>query len=134
MNVRTLRVLPPAPVQTGPATAAAGPAPQPAAPAAPVERRTPPAGYLRALAAHRASRTPTTVDPTIQAAAERQTRQQAREPEELFGDGQAVVEERRERAARQRAADTTRARALRRLADERAGRVSSTPQRLERPA
>ncbi|NUK02245.1 hypothetical protein HRW23_34225 [Streptomyces lunaelactis] len=33
-------------------------------------------------------------------AAERQTREQAREPEQYFGDGQAAIEELRERAAR----------------------------------
>ncbi|GGW13399.1 hypothetical protein GCM10018980_72170 [Streptomyces capoamus] len=52
-NVRTLHVLAPAPVKAGPATAAAAPAPQPAAPAVPLERRTPPEGYRRAIEAHR---------------------------------------------------------------------------------
>ncbi|WP_432003956.1 DciA family protein [Streptomyces sioyaensis] len=134
VNVRTLRVLPPAPVQTGPAAAAADPAPQPAAPAAPVERRTPPPGYLRALAAHRASRTPTTVDATIPAAAERQTRQQAREPEELFGDGQAALQALRHKATKTSSADATRVRALKRLADERAGRLDPTPRQRRRSA
>ncbi|MFI0218861.1 hypothetical protein [Streptomyces lydicus] len=62
VNLHTLRVLPPEPVQTGPATAAADPAPQSAAP---LERQTPLAGYRRAPA-HRSSRTPTTVTPVIQ--------------------------------------------------------------------
>ncbi|MEU9117906.1 hypothetical protein AB0D04_40850 [Streptomyces sp. NPDC048483] len=113
----------------GPDSDAAPPADPPARPA-----QEPSVGYRQALDAHRASRGTSVVDPRIRAAAERQARSQAREPEHLFGDGQAVVEELRERAARQGAADTTWARALRRLADERAGRVSSAPQRLERPA
>ncbi|MEU7106378.1 hypothetical protein ABZ951_15135 [Streptomyces sp. NPDC046215] len=51
-NVRALHVLAPALMKDGPATAVADPAPQPAAPAAPVERRTPPDGYRRAIEAH----------------------------------------------------------------------------------
>ncbi|MFJ7069736.1 hypothetical protein [Streptomyces sp. NPDC101115] len=52
-NVRTLHVLPPAPVKAGPATAAAAPASPPPAPAAPAPRPAPSAGYRRALEAHR---------------------------------------------------------------------------------
>ncbi|MFI0717413.1 hypothetical protein ACH4SK_44115 [Streptomyces inhibens] len=132
--MRAIRVLPPGPL--APAAHPTGPDSEAATPANPPARtaQEPSAGYQQALDAHRASRRTAVVDPRIRAAAERQARSQAREPAHLFGDGQAVVEELRERAARQVAADTTRARALRRLADERAGRVSSTPQRLERPA
>ncbi|MEV7471743.1 hypothetical protein AB0O20_35395 [Streptomyces kronopolitis] len=132
--MRTIRVLPP-----GPLTPAARPTGRDseAAPSADPPVRTaqePSAGYQQAVDAHRVSRRTAVVDPRIRAAAERQARSQAREPEHLFRDGRAVVEQLRERAARQGATDTTRARALRRLADERAGRVSSTPQRLEQPA
>ncbi|MEV7381862.1 hypothetical protein [Streptomyces lydicus] len=57
------------------------------------------AGRLPARArAQRSSRTPTTVAPAIQAAAEWQARQQAREREELFGDGQAALQALRNKA------------------------------------
>jgi hypothetical protein len=52
-NVRTVHVLAPAPVKAGPTTAAAAPALQTTVPAVPVERRTPPEGYRRAIEAHR---------------------------------------------------------------------------------
>ncbi|HET6354876.1 hypothetical protein [Streptomyces sp.] len=77
------------------------------------------------------------VDPAIQAAVGRQNREQAREPEEQFGDGQAAMEELRERVARREtvsSVDVSRARALKRLAEERAGRVSSAPRQLGRTA
>ncbi|MFE6460030.1 DUF721 domain-containing protein [Streptomyces cinereoruber] len=57
-NVRALHVLPPAPVKTGPATAAADPIPP--APAAPAPRPVPSAGYRRALEAHRQAVQPVT--------------------------------------------------------------------------
>ncbi|MEV7683245.1 DUF721 domain-containing protein [Streptomyces sp. NPDC088341] len=65
-NVRTLHVLPPAPVKTGPATAAPRPT-------APLQRRTPPDGYRRALQAHRQAAPPRLADPGITEAVERQT-------------------------------------------------------------
>ncbi|MFI6730814.1 hypothetical protein NRF20_06005 [Streptomyces sp. R-74717] len=71
--VRALRVLAPAPVKAGPATAAADPDPQQAAPAAPVERRTSPDGYRRAIEAHRQAAPPSRIDPDITQAVERQT-------------------------------------------------------------
>ncbi|MFI1719233.1 DUF721 domain-containing protein [Streptomyces litmocidini] len=52
-NVRTVHVLPPAPGNPGPATAAADPVSPAPAPAAPAPRPAPSAGYCRALEAHR---------------------------------------------------------------------------------
>ncbi|WP_440556759.1 DciA family protein [Streptomyces sp. SCPE 10] len=72
-NVRTLHVLAPAPVKAGPATAAADPVPKSAVPAVPVERRTPPDGYRRAIEAHRQAARPFLADPAIAEAVERQT-------------------------------------------------------------
>ncbi|WP_308406125.1 hypothetical protein [Streptomyces naphthomycinicus] len=42
-------------------------------PAAPVERRTPPEGYRRAIEAHRQAARPSLADPGIAEAVERQT-------------------------------------------------------------
>lgn len=85
-------------------------------------------GYNQALAAHRAARdtrTNSRPSPLVQAAAERQIRE-AREPEELFGDGCKAIEGLRHKVAVQQRAATSsnaaRARALQRLAAERAGR------------
>jgi len=119
--VRTLHVLPPALSTAGPTTAAANPGPQLTTPAGPVKtRETASEGYRRALAAHQAGRNNRVVNPKIQAAAERQTREQAREPEELFGDGRQVLEELRAKAEREGSVDASRAHALQRLAAERA--------------
>ncbi|WP_435644063.1 hypothetical protein ACR9VJ_30020 [Streptomyces sp. H49] len=63
----------PAPVKAGPATAAADPVPKSAVPAVPVERRTPPDGYRRAIEAHRQAARPFLADPAIAEAVERQT-------------------------------------------------------------
>ncbi|MFB6990281.1 hypothetical protein ACFCZT_37740 [Streptomyces sp. NPDC056230] len=60
-------------MKVGPATATVDPPPQPAAPAAPVERRTPPDGYRRAIEAHRQAAPPSRVDPGIAQAVERRT-------------------------------------------------------------
>ncbi|CAK7284034.1 hypothetical protein SGPA1_22009 [Streptomyces misionensis JCM 4497] len=67
-NVRTVHVLAPAPVKTGPATV-----PKSVGPAVPVERRTPPDGYRRAIEAHRQAVRPSRADPAIAEAVERQT-------------------------------------------------------------
>ncbi|WP_371097735.1 DUF721 domain-containing protein [Streptomyces sanglieri] len=72
-TVRALHVLAPAPMKARPVTAAADSASHPAAPALPVERRTPPEGYRRAVEAHRQATRPSRVDPHIAAAVERQT-------------------------------------------------------------
>ncbi|MFE9700537.1 DciA family protein [Streptomyces sp. NPDC006270] len=140
-NVRALHVLAPAPVEAGPATAAAEVAPHPTAPAAPMQRPDPPEGYREAIAAHRAtwgSRQHTS--PEIQAAAERRHRERLREPEENFADGRQALEELRAKAAAQqrvRPSDASQVRALQRLAAERAGLTTITPaaapQRLDPP-
>ncbi|WEH43989.1 DciA family protein [Streptomyces sp. AM 2-1-1] len=135
-NVRTVHVLPPAPATAGPAVAAE-PVP-PTVPAGPAVRLPAPAGYHEALAAHRATRQEKTVtDSKVQAAAERQIREQAREPEELFGDGRKALEELAAKAAaQQRAAtssDAARARALQRLAAERAGLTTIPPAGVREP-
>lgn len=129
-NVRALHVLAPASVKTGPTTAAAAPAPQPTVPAAPMQRADPPEGYREAIAAHRAAWTRQQhTNPEVQAAAERQLRERLREPEEHFANGRQALEELRAKAAQQRArpSDASRARALHRLAAERAGLTSITP-------
>ncbi|MFE4540214.1 DciA family protein [Streptomyces scopuliridis] len=144
--VRTLHVLPPAPVMSGPATAAAAPAPQPAAPAGPARKRqTAPAGYHRAKAELRAHKSDRPVDPEVQAARDRHTASpRMREPERLFGYSQAALEETLARAeavrvaseAAERAAsmEVSHARALRRLAAERAGLVPQGESPLGRTA
>lgn len=131
-NVRALHVLAPAPVKAGPATASAEPAPQPTEPTAPVQRPDPPEGYREAIAAHRATWNPARqrTSPELQAAAERQLRERLREPEERFADGRQVLEELRAKAAAQqrvRPSDASRARALQRLAVERAGLATIAP-------
>ncbi|MFD8962809.1 DUF721 domain-containing protein, partial [Streptomyces anulatus] len=140
-NVRALHVLAPGPVKAGPATAAAEPAPQPTEPAAPMQRLDPPEGYREALAAHHATWTTARqhTNPEIQAAAERQLRERLREPEENFADGRQTLEELRTKAAAQqqvRTSEASRARALQRLAAERAGLTTITPaaapERLDR--
>ncbi|PJN24719.1 hypothetical protein CG717_31975 [Streptomyces sp. CB02613] len=142
-SVRALHVLAPAPITASPATAAAEPAPQPTAPAAPMQRADPPKGYREALAAHRATWNTTRqhTNPEVQAAAERQLRERLREPAENFADGRQALEELRAKAAAQqrvRASDASRARALQRLAAERAGLATiapaAAPPRLDRTA
>ncbi|MEU5971958.1 DUF721 domain-containing protein [Streptomyces globisporus] len=144
-NVRALHVLAPGPVKADPATAAAEVAPQRSGPAAPMQRVDPSEGYREAIAVHRATWTTTRqhTRPDVQAAAERQLRERLREPEEHFADGRQALEELRAKAAAQqrvRPSDTSRARALQRLAAERAGlttlnpTVAVVPQRLDRTA
>ncbi|WP_331762249.1 DciA family protein (plasmid) [Streptomyces sp. NBC_01520] len=86
-------------------------------------------GYRRALEAHQASRKRTVVDPAIQSAIERQIREQAREPEALFDGRQALAELQARTTGQQqvRASDAARARALQKLAAERAGLPTITP-------
>ncbi|MFC9178849.1 MULTISPECIES: hypothetical protein [Streptomyces] len=72
----------------------------------------------------------------------RQLRERLREPEEHFADGRQALEELRAKAAAQqrvRPSDVSRARALQRLAAERAGLAAiapaaAAPQRLDRTA
>ncbi|QNT98381.1 hypothetical protein HEP81_08153 (plasmid) [Streptomyces griseofuscus] len=129
-NVRTLNVLAPAPVKAGPATAADDPAPQTVL-AAPVQRRTPPDGYRRAIEAHRQAVRPSRVDPAIAEAVERQTaamrelsRRAFPEPDVVPDDAPASIES--TRAQRRRQAAATEAAALGRARQERAARESGT--------
>ncbi|MGW2508967.1 DUF721 domain-containing protein [Streptomyces scopuliridis] len=119
-NVRALHVLAPAPMKAGPTPAAADPAPQPTAPVAPVERRTPPDGYRRAIEAHRQAVPVSRVDQGIAAAVERQTaamrelsRRAFPEPEAMPDDAPASIEQ--TRVQRRRQAAVSEAAALRRV-------------------
>nr|WSW49809.1 DciA family protein [Streptomyces sp. NBC_01001] len=132
-NVRSLHVLAPAAMKVDPAPAAADPAPQPAISAAPVERRTPPEGYRRAIEAHRQAAPPSRVDPHIAQAVERQSaamrelsRRAFPEPPEVLDDAPAPIEQARIQRRRQAAA--TEAAALRRARAEKAGRAQSPRQ------
>ncbi|MGP3635586.1 DUF721 domain-containing protein [Streptomyces sp. 24-1644] len=142
-NVRALHVLAPASVKTDPTSAAAVPAPQPTAPVAPMQRADPPEGYREAIAAHRTAWTRQQhTNPEVQAAAERQLRERLREPEEHFANGRQALEDLRAKAAahqQARPSDASRARALQRLAAERAGLTTINPavtahHRLDRTA
>ncbi|MFI9019184.1 hypothetical protein ACIGZI_34685 [Streptomyces griseus] len=91
-----------------------------------------PEGYREAIAAHRATWATTRQhsNPKILKAAERQLRERLREPEENFADGRQAFEELRTKAAAQqqvRPSDASRARALQRLAAERAGLATIMP-------
>ncbi|MFJ9690354.1 DUF721 domain-containing protein [Streptomyces bacillaris] len=142
-NVRALHVLAPAPVKAASATVAAEPAPPSTAPAAPMRRTDPPEGYREAIAAHRATWTrQQRANPRIQASADRQLRERLREPEEHFADGRRALAGLRAKAVTQqrvRPSDVSRARALQRLAAERAGlptiaRTAAAPEQLDRTA
>ncbi|MFE6625205.1 DUF721 domain-containing protein [Streptomyces sp. NPDC008086] len=126
-NVRTLHVLAPEPMKAAPVAAAADLAPQPTVPAAPVERRTPPDGYRRAIEAHRRAARPSRVDPAIAEAVERQTaamrelsRRAFPEPDVVPADVPTSIEQ--ARLERRRQAAATEAAALRRARAERAAR------------
>lgn len=127
-NVRTIHVLAPAArTTTDPTTAVLPAGPEPAAPPVPGPVRTresASAGYHRALEAHRAVRAEPPVAPAVAAAIERQDHALRQQREAAVTDVGADLEELRERA-RQKASsvDVSHARALKRLADERAGRV-----------
>ncbi|MFD4577268.1 DciA family protein [Streptomyces sp. NPDC058417] len=122
-HVRTIHVLPPAPMKADPASAAAAPAP----PAVPVERRTPPEGYHRAIEAHRQAARPPLTNPAIAEAVERQcaamrelSRRAFPEPEAAAHDAPSPIGQ--VRAERRRQADASHAAALRRARAERATR------------
>ncbi|MFI5905423.1 DciA family protein [Streptomyces cyaneofuscatus] len=144
-TVRTIRVLPPGTTPADQPARPASPSPSPTAPHTPTQApETPTDGYREALAAHRAtwSTTRQHTRPEVQAAAERQLRDRLREPEDHFADGRQALDELRAKAAAQqqvRPSDASRARALQRLAAERAGLATITPaaaapQRLDRTA
>ncbi|MGW7467004.1 DciA family protein [Streptomyces xantholiticus] len=124
--VQVIRILSPgpAPVASAPVAISTEPASAVVATGPVRTREKASAGYHRAINAHRASRKSATEDPAIRAVAERQAQEQLREPEELFGEGRSALEELRTRAA---SVDASRARALRRLAAERAGEASGPP-------
>ncbi|MGW9460892.1 DciA family protein [Streptomyces globisporus] len=131
-TVRTIRVLPPgtalADRPARPTSPAPAQGPQEASVAA---RETAPDGYREAIAAHRATWTKQQhINPKIQEAAERQLRERLREPEDHFADGRDAQEElKRKTTAQQRLrpSDAAQARALQRLAAERAGLPGITP-------
>ncbi|MYY03185.1 MULTISPECIES: DciA family protein [unclassified Streptomyces] len=138
-NVRTLHVLAPAPVKAGPATVAADPDPQPSTPTSPVQRRTPPDGYRRAIEAHRQAVVPSRVDPGIADAVERQTKAMRELSRRAFPDPPSVPDDApapidQARIQRRRQAAVTEAAALRRARDEKAGREVAVPRRLEQTA
>ncbi|WAE70641.1 DciA family protein (plasmid) [Streptomyces cavourensis] len=143
-TVRRLEILRPAALTLPPDTRTPAPAAAPHPPTAPRQeaRQEAPEGYREAVAAHRATWSGQQhTNPRIQAAAERQLRDRLREPEEHFADGRQALEELRAKAAAQqrvRPSDVSRARALQRLAAERAGLATITPaaapQRLDRTA
>ncbi|MFB6807637.1 DciA family protein [Streptomyces sp. NPDC056387] len=126
-NVRALHVLAPAPAKAGLGTAAATPAPRPTMPTVPEERRTPPEGYRRAIEAHRQAARPSTADPAIAEAVERQaaamrelSRRAFPEPDVVLENAPAPIDQARLQRRRQAAA--TEAAALRRARAERAQR------------
>ncbi|MFG2977706.1 DUF721 domain-containing protein [Streptomyces sp. NPDC048331] len=127
-NVRALHVLAPAPVKTDLTTPAdvAPDSPAPASPAGPVERRTPPDGYRRAIEAHRQAAPPSRVEPAIAEAVERQTKAMRElshrafpEPGVVLDDAPAPIAQ--ARTERRRRAAAIEAAALRRARAERAG-------------
>ncbi|MFJ6444902.1 DciA family protein [Streptomyces sp. NPDC091649] len=152
-TVRELEILRPAALNTRPHHAPPAPrdartpvpaaAPQPVTAPGEPARQEAPEGHREAIAAHRATwnTTRSRTRPEVQAAAERQLRERLREPEGHFADGRQALDELRSKAASQqqvRPSDASRARALQRLAAERAGLATITPtaapQRLDRTA
>ncbi|MFK0223287.1 DUF721 domain-containing protein [Streptomyces vinaceus] len=123
--VRTIRILPPgtAPAALGPADAplgtAAGPHREPVQPR--TEPYEQPAGYLEAIAQHRAHRRSGRVDVRIAQAAREQIRTRVLEPESAFAKGRAEAERLREQAEREQSGGASEARALARARAEKAG-------------
>lgn len=109
-------------------TAAAEPAPQPTAPVAPVQRRTPPEGYRRAIEAHRQAAVPPRGDPGIAEAVERQNQAMRELSHRAFPEPPAVPDDapvpiEQARVQRRRQAAVTEAAALRRARAQRAARA-----------
>lgn len=100
-------------------------------PAAAPEPAAKSAGFREALAAHQQAWSGHQSDPAVQAKKERQIRERLREPEELFADGRQALADLEARTAattaRSRASHAAQARALQRLAAERAGLTTITP-------
>ncbi|MFD3719871.1 DUF721 domain-containing protein [Streptomyces sp. NPDC058674] len=91
--VRALHVLAPAAMKAGSAPAAADQAPHSTTPAVPVERRTPPDGYRRAIEAHRQAAHRSRVDPHIAEAVERQNRAMRELSSRAFPKPEEVADE-----------------------------------------
>ncbi|MEU2770521.1 DUF721 domain-containing protein [Streptomyces diastaticus] len=121
--VKTIRVLNPNARSIDPTQVEARPAPAPRGPIR--TRKTASAGYHQALAAHQAHHQPQLTDPAIKAAAERQLREAAREPEHRFRPGQeaAAAERQLREAARTRHPDAVRAEAILKARKDRAART-----------
>lgn len=127
--VRSIRILPPGTAPAAPRPAgtprSAAAAPNPAPPRAePYEQ---PAGYLEAIAQHRAHRRSGPVDARIVHAAREQIRTRILEPESSFAQGRAEAQRLREQKERERARGTSEARALARARAEKAGLTHLPP-------
>jgi hypothetical protein len=132
--VRSIRVLPPGTRTSIPATDVPQKEVAPEQAGSVRTREDACAGYRQALGAHQAAKAQQgdRLPPAVRAAVERQDQalRRRREAEAAFGDGQAALEQLRARAAREASPDRSRARALRRLADERdGGAVAAVPAR-----
>nr|WP_258565707.1 DUF721 domain-containing protein [Streptomyces sp. ADI98-12] len=133
--VRAVRILSPRPLPTT-ATPGSETGTTRTGPTGPVRtRQDAPLGYHQALDANR--RRPTTTDPENQAALDRQTRYAAREPEHLFRPAQEAQRLQETSPSNARTTETSRAKTLRRRAQERAepgihrGPRTTTPLRGE---
>ncbi|MFI2318412.1 DciA family protein [Streptomyces sp. CB00072] len=136
-TVACLKILPPGvpdtqgrPTQDPGLQAAPAPAARPT-PDRPAGPRAKDPGYLAALTAHRQTWSGgREADPAVRATMERQIRDRLREPEQRFSEGCRARTERQaalDAAARSRSSDAARARALKKLADERVDTASSGP-------
>ncbi|MER6199958.1 hypothetical protein ABT234_21630 [Streptomyces sp. NPDC001586] len=123
-----------------PAPGRADVAPAPVTPpAAPVQRRTQPDGYRRAIEAHRAAAPPRQADSGIAEAVQRQSAAMRElilrafpEPEDVPDDGPAPIED--ARAQRRRQAAATEAAALNRARGKRAARLAGTQAVVSHPS
>ncbi|MFD4171653.1 DciA family protein [Streptomyces albidoflavus] len=122
--VKTIRVLNPNARSIDPTQVEARPAPAPRGLVR--TRETASSGYREALAAHQAHHHPQLTDPVIRAAAERQLRDAAREPEHHFRPAQEAAAAAQQQAARTKHPDAVRAEALLKARKDRAARASSS--------
>ncbi|MFD0197024.1 DciA family protein [Streptomyces albidoflavus] len=124
--VKSIRVLNPNARAIDPSQVEARPAPAPRGPVRTRENAS--TGYRETLAAHQAHHHPQPTDPAIKAAAERQLRDAAREPEHHFRPGQeaAAAAAAHQQAARTKHPDAVRAEALLRARKDRAARTSAS--------
>ncbi len=120
--VKTIRVLNPNARAIDPTQAAARPAPAPRGPVRTRENAS--TGYRETLAAHQAHHHPQLTDPAIKAAAERQLRDTAREPEGEFRPGrEATAAAAVRQTARTKHPDAVRAKAILKARKDRAART-----------